>query len=178
MTGVVRLAEPRDLALLEAIENTADSLLVDHVHASAWDPAPTGEARASSPGFVLVVSQSTGEEAVGFVHVLEVDGHAHLEQLSVLPGQARRGLGRMLVEAAKNTANEHGYDRITLRTYADVPWNAPFYSTCGFVESEPQTEFHRRLVEAERDLGLEKYGRRIQMTAATNPDIAKIRPCP
>jgi hypothetical protein len=89
-----------------------------------------------------------------------------------------RGIRRRLVEAAKTTANEPGYDRITLRTFADVPWNAPFYSTCGFVESEPQTEFHRGLVKTEQDLDLEKYGRRIQMTAATNSDIAKIRPCP
>jgi hypothetical protein len=55
---------------------------------------------------------------------------------------------------------------MTLRTYADLPWNGPFYRTCGFVESLPDREFLERLVEAESRLGLDRYGRRLQMTAA------------
>jgi GNAT superfamily N-acetyltransferase len=123
------------------------------------------------PGFVLVVSESIDGDAVGFVHVIEADGRAHLEQLSVLPSHARRGLGRTLVEAAKAEAGQHGNQWITLRTYADVPWNAPFYSTCGFVESEPESAFQRQLEEAEERLGLEKYGRRIQMSAPLSSPV-------
>jgi hypothetical protein len=58
---------------------------------------------------------------------------------------------------------------MTLRTYADVPWNAPFYSTCGFVESQPDTEFLRQLVDTEKELGLDQYGRRIQMSTRLPP---------
>jgi GNAT superfamily N-acetyltransferase len=162
---VVRPARPQDLAHLEAIENAADSLLVDLLRPVRWDPAPTGDERAAMPGFVLVVSESIDGDAVGFVHVVEVDGHAHLEQLSVLPSHTRRGLGRALVDAAKAAAVQRGYQWMTLRTYADVPWNAPFYSTCGFVESQPDTEFLRQLVDTEKELGLDQYGRRIQMSS-------------
>jgi GNAT superfamily N-acetyltransferase len=165
MTGVVRPAEPRDVARLEDIENAADALLVDFLRPDHWDSAPTGDSRMESTGFVLVASESTGGDAVGFVHVIEADGHAHLEQLSVLPDHARRGFGRALVEAAKTEASRRGYDRMTLRTYADVPWNAPFYATCGFVETEPESDFHRRMVAEEECLGLGEHGRRIQMTA-------------
>ncbi|MET4157699.1 hypothetical protein [Agromyces sp. PvR057] len=47
-----------------------------------------------------------------------------------------------------------------------MPFNAPFYETCGFVETEPDTEFHRGLVGAEHDHGLSTSERRIQMTRA------------
>ena len=59
-----------------------------------------------------------------------------------------------------------GHERMTLRTYADVPWNAPFYARVGFVETEPTTAFHKHFVEVEQRLGLARYGRRVQMTAA------------
>lgn len=90
---------------------------------------------------------------------------AHLEQLSVVPSAARRGYGRRLVDAAVEEARRRGYGRMTLRTYAEIPWNAPFYASCGFLESIPETPFQRRLIETEAALGLDRYGRRVQMTA-------------
>jgi predicted GNAT superfamily acetyltransferase len=98
------------------------------------------------------------------VQVLEIDGVAHLEQLSVVPTCGRRGYGRKLIEDSMAEAGKRGYDELTVRTYADVPWNAPFYGTCGFTETEPVTDFHRRLASLEKELGLDRYGRRIQMT--------------
>ena len=165
MTGVVRPAGPRDVARLEDIENDADALLVGFLRPDNWGSAPTGESRVESPGFVIVVSEITDGDAVGFVHVLEAVGYAHLEQLSVLPEHTRRGLGRTLVGAAKTEAARRGHERVTLRTYADVPWNAPFYATCGFVETSPVSDFHREMAVEEKRLGLDKFGRRIQMTA-------------
>jgi hypothetical protein len=53
--------------------------------------------------------------------------------------------------------------RLTLRTYADVPWNAPFYRSCGFVECDPDTDFLKDLVKVEQQLGMAAYGRRVQM---------------
>lgn len=102
---------------------------------------------------------------------LEPDA-CHLEQLSVSPAFAQRGLGRALTEAAKRHAGERGHSRITLRTFADVPWNAPFYATVGFAEEEPSTAFHRSLVEVEARLGLDRYGRRVQMGATLRPASA------
>ncbi len=89
-----------------------------------------------------------------------------MEQLSVLPEHCRRGHGRALVEAAKNEARRRGYEWLSLRTYAEVPWNGPFYARAGFVETKPVSDFHKHLAEVEERLGLDRYGRRIQMTAA------------
>lgn len=168
MSGRIRPALPTDAEQLQVIESAADALLVDALGAWQWPDASDGTARLAAPGFVLVLEERLerggAHSPVGFVHVLDADGHAHLEQLSVIPSAGRRGHGRALVLAALREAGKRGYSRVTLRTYAEVPWNAPFYATCGFLESLPETAFERSLIEREEALGLDRYGRRVQMT--------------
>lgn len=164
MTGTTRAAEISDAEVIQAIETAADALLIDVLGAWQWPPAGDGAARLSAPGFVLMREALVSPSPVGFVHILDVDGHAHLEQLSVLPSAGRQGHGRVLVTAALDEARERGYSRVTLRTFAEVPWNAPFYASCGFLESIPETPFQRDLVDVEASLGLDRYGRRVQMT--------------
>lgn len=162
----IRAARPSELTRLEQIERAADELLVERFGAKEWPRPATAAERAALPGFILVIEfADTARPVVGFVHVLEINGHAHLEQLSVLPDHGRKGYGRMLVTAAKHEARRRGYRAITLRTYRDVPWNAPFYASCGFRVSTPSTPFLSGLVDVEARLGLERYGRRVHMTA-------------
>ncbi|GAT73475.1 GNAT family N-acetyltransferase [Microbacterium hydrocarbonoxydans] len=163
---VIRPATPDDAVAIHAIETEADALLVDALGAVDWPPAGEAIERLTQPGFVLLLEEGgpTDRSPVGFVHVLDADGHAHLEQLSVVPAAGRRGHGRRLVEAALEEARGRGYTRMTLRTYAAISWNAPFYATCGFLESIPETPFQRQLVHTEAALGLDRYGRRVQMT--------------
>ena len=161
---VVRPAREIDAERMTLIEAEADQMLIALLQADEW-PAPDGAAdRLSMPGVVLVGESRSGEIA-GFAHLLEIDGHAHLEQVSVLPRFGRRGLGRMLVSSVLREAGARGHRDVTLRTYSDVPWNAPFYLTCGFVESEPDTAFLKGLLDVEERLRLSLYGRRLQMTA-------------
>jgi len=160
----IRFAQPADADLIEQIENEADRLLTDRLTPGQWPAAPSGNDRLAQPGFLLVIEVQNGIIA-GFAHVLEVDTVCHLEQLSVRPEDARRGLGRELLNAAIEHAQERGYKKISLRTYADVPWNAPFYERAGFMEEDPSTDFHKSLVGAEAQLGLDRYGRRVQMAA-------------
>lgn len=161
---MIRPAEADDAEVIRAIEAEADRLLIESLGAPVWPPAGDALERISGLGFVLLLEDPAHEGPVGFVHVLDADGHAHLEQLSVLPSAGRQGYGRLLVSAALDAARERGYSRMTLRTYAEIPWNAPFYSSCGFLESIPETPFQRNLVDTESSLGLDRYGRRVQMT--------------
>jgi len=159
----IRPAISEDFDLLDGIENEADRLLIERLNPDRWDVVSFGVARASVPGYILVAEVDSGT-VVGFVQVIEVDGIAHLEQLSVLPEYGRHGYGRSLVEAAEDEARRRGYKQLTLRTFAEVPWNAPFYTRMGFVEEEAATPFHQELIRTEAKLGLDRYGRRIQMS--------------
>ena len=162
MEAVLRPAEGPDWEATERVEDAADRLLVDLLKPAQWPPSATAAERRAAPGFTLVAAVGGG--VVGFVQVLEVDGAAHLEQVSVLPEVGGRGIGRRLVEASVAEARRRGYREITLRTFADVAFNAPFYASCGFVESAPTTPFQVGLVAVEERLGLTSLGRRIQMT--------------
>jgi|GEM_PF-155880 len=172
MASFVRTATDADLAELARIEDGADTVFTALFGSALGGHARSGAARAAEPGFVLVVAEQEGGTPVGFVHVLEEDNHAHLEQLSVLPAYARRGHGRELVEAALDEAADRGHDAVTLRTFADVPWNAPFYASLGFTESEPpDLPFYRSLLDAEQRLGLNDLGRRVHMSVDLAGDI-------
>ncbi|MFC4137380.1 MULTISPECIES: GNAT family N-acetyltransferase [unclassified Microbacterium] len=164
MPLTIRDAHSADLAEIEAVEAEADLLLIETFGAVDWPPPDPAAERASQPGFLLV-GELDGK-VVGFAHVLEVHRVVHLEQVAVLPRYGRRGIGRRLVEEALRVAADRGYEEITLRTYANVPWNAPFYASCGFQVSVPATDFHRGLISVEESLGLMRYGARVQMTAS------------
>lgn len=166
MSMTIRSAHATEFASLVSLEERADAMLVEHLGATSWPGA--GQDRSEQPGFTLVAEvEGVGESnstLVGFAQVLLPGGLAHLEQLSVLPEYGRRGIGGALLEAAVTEVRGRGFAELTLRTYADVPWNAPFYARHEFVESDPDSEFHRALIAAEARLGLERYGRRVQMT--------------
>ena len=69
---------------------------------------------------------------VGFILVNIVDGAAHIDQVSVDPAHARAGIGRRLIEAVEAWARAAGWPALTLTTFVDVPWNAPYYERLGF----------------------------------------------
>lgn len=159
----IREATAVDLDLLAGIEAAADQRFVELFAADDWPGPESGFDRAAAPGFLLVAEHDG--RVVGFAHVLEIDSHAHLEQVSVLPSQGGRGIGRALVETAKQRARAAGHRTLTLRTYLEVEWNMPFYARSGFVVSAPAGDpFLESLVRTEERLGLMTHGPRVQMT--------------
>ncbi|MET7334057.1 GNAT family N-acetyltransferase [Nonomuraea sp. NPDC005650] len=148
---MVRWAEPDELPGLVAIELAADQLFeqVDIV----FPPGTTMIEEADDPLSVLV----EGTPPVGFALIAWVDGNLHLEQLAVHPDHMRRGIGGRLIAAVLEHARAAGAPAVTLTTYRDVPWNAPWYTRHGFAVM-PEEEWGpelRALVENERELGIE-----------------------
>lgn len=159
----VRTAKEADLGFLPALEAASDTLLASAPGVRGSEllrlPPPAGTAELRAARQLLVV----GEPITGFARIEEVEGLAHLEQLSVHPASAGAGLGRLLVNAALRWARTHGYPGMTLCTFADVPFNAPFYRSCGFEVVEPRGEL-AQLRRHEVELGLDEAGRRVAMS--------------
>lgn len=157
----IRPAEPADVSFLPVIEAASDTLLTAIGGQPLRGALPPGaDRREFASALALLVA---GRPGVGFARLEELDGGVHLEQLSVLPGHAGRGMGRALVEAAKSWARERGYGAMSLCTFADVPFNAPFYASCGFaVVAEPTGDL-ATLRRHEAGLGLDALGRRVAM---------------
>ena len=153
----IRRALPADLEHLPEVDRRAESLF----RVSGMDlpevPFPVDALHESKAVFVA------GRPPVGFVQIDEVDGIAHVQELAVLPSHMRQGLGSKLLDAACEWARTAGYPGITLTTYAEVAWNAPFYSARGFAELAELTPELAELRDWERDIGLDAVGRRIAM---------------
>jgi len=122
----VRPARPVDLAFLPELEAASDTLFLSLGIGPLPVPGTVEELIGARQ--VLVA----GDPPTGFARLDEVVGDIHLEQLAVHPDHGRQGIGRALVQAACAWARDAGYPEITLHTYLDVPWNAPFYATEGF----------------------------------------------
>jgi ribosomal protein S18 acetylase RimI-like enzyme len=105
----------------------------------------------------------SGNPPIGFVRILELDGLAHLEQLSVHPLHGKRGVGSALLAAAIRALKKRRYVGVSLMTFEDVPWNAPFYRKRGFKTLDDRTPALRWLRERERALGMNEMGRRIAL---------------
>ena len=93
----------------------------------------------------------------------EVDGCAHLEQVTVHPDWGHRRLGQEQVERLKAWATARQLPTITLTTFTDVPWNGPYYRRLGFriVDESQLTPGLRRIRRSEADRGLDAWPRAV-----------------
>lgn len=101
------------------------------------------------------------ERLAGYLIADLVDGNVHVEQVSVHPRSARRGVGRRLIEEAARYAERVGAPALTLTTFADVPWNAPYYRRCGFavLSAEAIGDELRAVRAHEAEIGLDRWPR-------------------
>ncbi|MEU9488852.1 GNAT family N-acetyltransferase [Streptomyces decoyicus] len=99
-----------------------------------------------------------GHGPVGYLLWEPVDGCTHIEQVSVHPGRAHRGIGRALIDRAER---DGGRGALTLTTFTEVPWNAPYYARVGFrVLPEAELTPGLRAIRAhEAALGLDRWPR-------------------
>jgi GNAT superfamily N-acetyltransferase len=104
----------------------------------------------------LQVITEADDRPVGFLITEVIDRCPHVEQVSVDPGSARRGLGRALLDYAAERAAAVGVPAVTLTTFADVPWNAPYYWRCGFrvLDDAEVTAGLRAIRQREDSIGL------------------------
>lgn len=153
----VRAAARSDLADLADIDRRADSLFRAAGHHLPDLDVPIAQPQQAKAIFVA------GRPPVGYVQIDEVDGLAHIAGLAVIPKWMRQGIGSRLVERACEWARRHDYPAVTLTTFAEVPWNGPYYAQRGFVEVSELTPGLAALRANETELGLDGVGRRIVM---------------
>ena len=153
---MIRAARPPDYQKLPDIERRAGELfreagMPDVADHDPYDPDELASAAA------LFIATDEDDEPIGYAMVEVVDGHAHLDQISVVPEHGRQGLGTELLEAAAGWAAGQGYSELTLTTFRDLPFNAPLYAKRGFevVPEEAWTPAIKDLVEREAEMGLD-----------------------
>ena len=134
----IRLARLEDAAAFHLVEDDAASLLREEPSLAGTVIPPTASAadhaRTIAKGRSLAALHA--DSIIGFAAIRVAGRELHLAELSVARAHQRCGVGSLLIRAMKIDARNSGYRAITLNTYRDVPWNAPFYARFGFVEVE------------------------------------------
>jgi len=130
----VRAATPADPPHLPDIEDAAGNLFAGIGMPEVADmPARDVESHCAAQAMGLLwVADAGSAGIVGFALAEAFAESLHLAELSVAPSHGRRGIGAALVGRVANDAIARGYSQLTLSTFADVPWNAPFYRRLGF----------------------------------------------
>lgn len=130
---IIRPALPADVLRLPAIEAAAgEAFRSIGMPEVADDPLPDVEEliRHASDGRVWVATADN--QIVAYALSMVRDESAHLEQVSVHPDHAGQRIGADLIDAVASWARDRGDKRLTLTTFANVPWNAPYYRRLGF----------------------------------------------
>jgi GNAT superfamily N-acetyltransferase len=154
----IRVASLTDLPRLQVIQLAAGAAFRDIGMAEIADnPAtPIDDLRGYQQARHAWVAIDDLDQPIAFVLVDLVDEYAHIEQVSVHPDHARHGLGRILIDHVGAWASARGLRALTLMTFRDVPWNAPYYQRLGFEEfPEGLTSGLAALMAAEIASGLD-----------------------
>ena len=136
MIGLMRIraAGESDLAVMRDIERAAGGWFreVGMPEIADDEPLSLEELARYLQGDRAWVAVDAADVPVAYLIADVVDRCLHIEQVSVHPRAARRGIGGMLLEHAAGCAVARGIGALTLTTFAEVPWNAPYYARCGF----------------------------------------------
>lgn len=134
-----RPARPDEIETIRALERASAQRFVGLLDALAADepsPASVLASRIESGGLVMAVE---GGEVVGFVMFRPVEEWAYVEQIDVLPAFAGRRIGAALLDEVARLARATGLTGLSLSTFREVPWNAPYYRRLGFVKVQALT---------------------------------------
>ncbi|MDO3685170.1 GNAT family N-acetyltransferase [Micromonospora sp. C28ISP2-4] len=135
-------------------------------------PLPLDALAAGQRAGRLWVATDPADRPIAFVLADLVDGAAHVQQISVDPAYARRGIGRRLLDGVAGWAATEGLPALTLTTFRSVPWNGPYYVRCGFRElaGAELTPGLVELLAAEAALGLDPAERIAMRRPVPGPD--------
>ena len=121
---------------MPAIERAAAEIFTHDPGLERFDPDDTWEVadlqRLIRKGHCLVAH--VGDEMAGFLVAEPFRRELHIWEMDVHPRFQRRGIGAGLVRAVQIDARNTGFKALTLTTFRDLAWNAPFYARLGFDE--------------------------------------------
>jgi GNAT superfamily N-acetyltransferase len=153
MSYSIRLAQFSETELLPQIEDSAGMAFLESSQPAAAMMAARTVAfyrPLVAKGLVWVALDARGP--VGFACTEVFEDGLHLWEVAVLHEAQGRGAGRTLLATVIADARRRSAPAVTLTTFRDVPWNAPFYARLGF-EALEEAQLPPRLaaIRAEED---------------------------
>lgn len=160
---LIRTATEPDIAALPDIERRAATIFSpEYLPCNLADVVISAEhhLQAQRRG-LLLVALADGVRPVGFAHTVLHGDCLHLLEIDVDPVCHKQGIGTALLNGVVDMALRRACAAVTLTTYRDVPWNAPWYEKMGFREiaEAEMPAFLRVILENEVMMGLDRKKR-------------------
>lgn len=147
MNVSISLATPEDAAAIaEVISEAARDLTAKHGQGH-WSAVATGKGVLNGMGKAKVLLAKANGQVVGTLRLTAsrpwvidpayftpVARPVYLVDMAVRPGFQRIGVGRSLIETAKNMATALAGDSIRLDAYEGAAGAGAFYEKCGFTD--------------------------------------------
>ncbi|HBM8318442.1 TPA: GNAT family N-acetyltransferase [Enterobacter cloacae] len=130
----VRPTRPGDVTALPAIERAAGQRFRDYPEL-AWlaeGEVISAEQHLDYAERGLSWLALANDQPVGFILAELHASSLFIVELSVHLDWQGKGIGRRLIACVADQARKRGLASLTLTTFRDVPWNAPFYARLGF----------------------------------------------
>lgn len=159
MSGIViRLATDKDATSLPDIERSAGKAFLT-IPGLEWI---AGDEVMPAEHHQIYIDEGTawvalsGKRHIGFVTTARYEDALHILELAVESGHQGKGVGRRLLETAKDYAIENGLPALTLTTFRDLPFNELFYRKLGYrtLEAADLSERLADILDTEIDNGL------------------------
>ena len=147
----VRPTRPGDVASLPAIERAAGERFREDP-CLAWladGEVISAEQHLEYAERGLSWLALANDQPVGFILAEAHPSSLFIVELSVYLDWQGKGIGRQLIACAGEHARTLGLASLTLTTFRDVPWNAPFYARLGFERVDALTPELRQKREEE-----------------------------
>lgn len=98
-----------------------------------------------------------GDQLIGFINGVEYNNTFHICEFSVVQEWQQQGIGRALLTKLEEVMRDRKLSTISVTTFKDVPWNAPFYEQNGFIELKENdlSLFLMDILEEEIDAGFD-----------------------
>lgn len=129
---IVRYGSEADLPALGVVELSAATLFAGtHM---AWAVGQTSAPEHFHPALSqnkLWIADAGGMP-VGFLRAERLGNSFYIDEISVSASHQRRGIGRLLIQAALAEAAARRFKAASLTTDRTIPWNAPYYARMGF----------------------------------------------
>jgi predicted N-acetyltransferase YhbS len=147
----IRPTTPNDVTALPAIERAAGERFRE-VPELAWladGEVISAEQHLEYAERGLSWLALANDRPVGFILTEVHSSSLFIVELSVGLDWQGKGIGRQLIARAAEHARTLGLASLTLTTFRDVPWNAPFYAKLGFEKMRTLTPELRQKREEE-----------------------------
>ncbi|MFJ4156144.1 GNAT family N-acetyltransferase [Pseudomonas sp. NPDC089752] len=131
---MIRATQPNDLSQLAAVERSAAQAFLQFPDL-AWLATSSVMDDAAHLSFLGNGCSWVAEEEgkiLGFICASVQCQALHIEEVSVRGDAQGQGIGRQLLTRMIEEARHKGLGQVTLTTFSNVPWNAPFYQRHGF----------------------------------------------